>query len=152
MLDSFSSNEYEMSIAASNFVDFYNRNHSWSAPPPGGLVQLLQIIPIHISVPLAIILSTKVVKQQKVSVLLGFAGAKSIKWIWNEHRIKLCGLLHITEEAQKLQIVTFKSLILFENHPKCLIWIFQFWHFPPIFVLLKLTCLVTLFDRKLHLF
>ena len=24
-----------------------------------------------------------------------------------------------------------------------------FWHFPPIFVLLKLTCLVTLFDRKL---
>ena len=27
--------------------------------------------------------------------------------------------------------------------------IFQFWHFPLIFVLLKLTCLVTLFDRKL---
>ena len=26
---------------------------------------------------------------------------------------------------------------------------FEFWHFPPIFVLLKLTCLVTLFDRKL---
>ena len=26
---------------------------------------------------------------------------------------------------------------------------FRFWHFPPIFVLLKLTCLVTLFDRKL---
>ena len=24
-----------------------------------------------------------------------------------------------------------------------------FWHFPPIFVLLKLTCLVTLFDHKL---
>ena len=23
---------------------------------------------------------------------------------------------------------------------------FEFWHFPPIFVLLKLTCLVTLFD------
>ena len=38
---------------------------------------------------------------------------------------------------------------LCENHPKCLIWIFAFWHFPPIFVLLKLTCLVTLFDRKL---
>ena len=37
-------------------------------------------------------------------------------------------------------------LTVFENHPKCLIWIFQFWHFPPIFVLLKLTCLVTLFD------
>ena len=30
--------------------------------------------------------------------------------------------------------------------------LFQFWHFPPIFVLLKLTCLVTLFDRKLQVF
>ena len=28
----------------------------------------------------------------------------------------------------------------------------DFWHFPPIFVLLKLTCLVTLFDRKLQVF
>ena len=27
-----------------------------------------------------------------------------------------------------------------------------FWHFPPIFVPLKLTCLVTLFDRKLQVF
>ena len=26
------------------------------------------------------------------------------------------------------------------------------WHFPPIFVILKLTCLVTLFDRKLQVF
>ena len=41
---------------------------------------------------------------------------------------------------------------LFENHPKCLIWIFQFGHFPSIFILLKLTCLVTLFDRKLDVF
>ena len=40
-----------------------------------------------------------------------------------------------------------------ENHgPKCLILIFQFWHFPPVFVLLNLTCLVTLFDRKLYVF
>ena len=38
---------------------------------------------------------------------------------------------------------------LFENHPKL---IFEFWHFPPIFVRLKLTCLVTLFDRKLQVF
>ena len=29
---------------------------------------------------------------------------------------------------------------------------FEFWHFPPIFVLLKLTCLVTMFDRKLQVF
>ena len=30
--------------------------------------------------------------------------------------------------------------------------IFLFWHFPPIFVLLKLTCLVTQFGRKLQIF
>ena len=29
---------------------------------------------------------------------------------------------------------------------------FEFWHNSPIFVLLKLTCLVTLFDRKLRVF
>ena len=39
---------------------------------------------------------------------------------------------------------------VFENHPKCRIWISQFWNFPPIFELLKLTCLVTLLDRKLQ--
>ena len=38
---------------------------------------------------------------------------------------------------------------VFENHPQCRILIFQFWQFPPIVDLLKLTCLVTLFDRKL---
>ena len=41
---------------------------------------------------------------------------------------------------------------LFENYSKCLIWIYEFWHFPPIFVLVKLTCLATLFDRNLHFF
>ena len=30
--------------------------------------------------------------------------------------------------------------------------IFDFWHFSSIFVLLKLTCLETLFDRKLPVF
>ena len=30
--------------------------------------------------------------------------------------------------------------------------VLEFWHFSPIFVLLKLTCLVTLFDRKLRVF
>ena len=29
---------------------------------------------------------------------------------------------------------------------------FQFWRFPPILVLLNVTCLVTLFDRKLQVF
>ena len=44
------------------------------------------------------------------------------------------------------------SATLFENYSKCRIWIFSFWHFPPIFLPLKLTCLVTLFDRKLQVF
>ena len=44
------------------------------------------------------------------------------------------------------------SSILFENYPKCRICNFQFWHFPPIFGLLKVTCLVTLFDGKLQVF
>ena len=47
---------------------------------------------------------------------------------------------------RKMLIFFFQHFTLFENHPKCCIWIFEFWHFPPIFVLLKLTCLVTLFD------
>ena len=38
---------------------------------------------------------------------------------------------------------------LFENYSKCRLWI---WDFRPIFVLLILTCLVTLFDRKLQVF
>ena len=41
---------------------------------------------------------------------------------------------------------------MFENHPKCRIWIFEFWHFPSIFVQLKVICLVTLFDHKLQVF
>ena len=38
---------------------------------------------------------------------------------------------------------------VFENHPKCRICSFEFWHFSLIFDLLKLLCLVTLFDLKL---
>ena len=40
---------------------------------------------------------------------------------------------------------------MFKNYSKCRIGIFNFWHFSPIFVLLKVTCLVTLFDRKLQI-
>ena len=31
---------------------------------------------------------------------------------------------------------------LFENYPKCRIWTFECWHFPLIFLLLKLFCTV----------
>ena len=47
--------------------------------------------------------------------------------------------IEINKKANKL-IST-----LLENHSK-------FWHFPPIFVQLKMTCLVTLFDRNLYFF
>ena len=39
-----------------------------------------------------------------------------------------------------------------KNYQKCSILIFNFWYFPRIFVLLKMTCLVTLFDWKLQVF
>ena len=47
----------------------------------------------------------------------------------------------------RLQTSQLQRFTVFENYSKCRI--FEFWHFPPIFVLLKLTCLVKLLDRKL---
>ena len=49
---------------------------------------------------------------------------------------------------------TWQACTLFEKESKCLILIFDFrlWHFPPVFVLLKVVCLVTLFDCKLQVF
>ena len=43
-------------------------------------------------------------------------------------------------------------LKIIQNYSKCRILMFEFWHFPPFFVISKVTCLVTLFDRKLHIF
>ena len=40
------------------------------------------------------------------------------------------------------------SSTIFENHSKCRTWFFPFLLFPLIFVLLKVTRLETLFDRK----
>ena len=45
-----------------------------------------------------------------------------------------------------------RCFTLVENYSKCRIWNFYFRHFPPIFLQLKLTGLVTLFDRKLLVF
>ena len=33
------------------------------------------------------------------------------------------------------QEIKYDSSTVFKNHPKCAIWGFQFWHFPPTFVL-----------------
>ena len=52
------------------------------------------------------------------------------------------------------RLFQFSTLNMFENPPSqnCIIWNFRFGHFPPIFVISKLTSLVTLFCRKLHVF
>ena len=58
-------------------------------------------------------------------------------------------LLH---QSSMLRRMEFHRLTWFENYSKCHLWIFWFWHFPSIFVIFKVTCLVTLFDRKLQIF
>ena len=46
----------------------------------------------------------------------------------------------------------FKYFTVFENYSKYRIWTFKYWHFSSIFVLIKVTNLVTLFDRKIQVF
>ena len=59
----------------------------------------------------------------------------------------------------KLDLWDFKLKVAFRRFghsvwkdPKCLIWVFHFWHFTSIFVLQKSTCRVTLFDCKFQVF
>ena len=62
-------------------------------------------------------------------------------------------LMQINQEMRNfLGFLIFLLSTLFENYSKCRIWIFEFWHLSPIFVLSKLTSLVTLYDRKLQVF
>ena len=59
-------------------------------------------------------------------------------WISNflSFNLLLCGK---TCKERLMQLFT-----MFENHQKCLIRIFEFLHFPPIFVRSKVTCQITL--------
>ena len=65
-------------------------------------------------------------------------------------------LFHIgLKYIKKVSFYNIYMIILITVHnPQCLIITqnvaFEFWHFSSIFVLLKLTCLVTLFDHKLQ--
>ena len=85
---------------------------------------------------------------------------KSVVWIKNPLAFKMgskssfqrFSVFLTFNDSMMHHVNWFSNCTLFENHLKCLIWILTFWHFPPIFVLLKLTCLVTLFDHKLHVF
>ena len=66
----------------------------------------------------------------------------------SSHESQCCPLsLHqkIIKTFNWILLVSCNYIKVFENHLKCRIFVFQFWHFLPIFVLLKLTCLVTLF-------
>ena len=67
--------------------------------------------------------------------------------------------MYTNMSGQLLVVNTLFCTRFFSLPPHCLKFtqnvafdFFKFWHFQPIFVLLKLTCLVTLFDRKRHLF
>ena len=56
-----------------------------------------------------------------------------------------------------LHIIFMPKITLFpklshNNQNKCRLWLVDWWYFPPIIVLLKLTCLVTLIDCKFKVF
>ena len=82
-----------------------------------------------------------------------------IPWCWKKRPATayLVNILNmITRQSrnnhQKPKRKVIMTIIkLFEHHLKCLTWIFELWHLSPIFVLLKLTYLVTLFDSKLQI-
>ena len=83
----------------------------------------------------------------------------NVMWIFKRDSISLSSLSKFKYLSKKKWIQTSELIVIpspekippsatvYENYYKCCIWIF-----PPIFVLLKLTCLVTLLDRKLQVF
>ena len=82
----------------------------------------------------------------------------SFEYHWeNFHYLSNDSIMKSSAERLHLSIYLFSLFLLFtyteftvfENHSKCRI--LHFWHLPTIFDLLKVTCLVTLFDRKLQL-
>ena len=101
---------------------------------------------------------SQVQKIEKISI----SGFLDDIFVERENRQKIASWIFITGVLvifwitifkKKIMILISKSVLnwstLFENYSKCRIW---FLNFPPIFVLLKLACLVTLFDRKLQVF
>ena len=50
---------------------------------------------------------------------------------------------HNVWKLLKMSSIDLSGNTVWPQTSKCRIWNIQFWHFPPIFVLLKLTCLVT---------
>ena len=66
---------------------------------------------------------------------------------------KIVDILEPIADFTGLVVTIWGSVVIFGNSHCLKITqnvAFEFCHFPPIFVLLKVTCLVTLFDRKLQ--
>ena len=94
---------------------------------------------------------------QTVTYLYAQSSLQSLENVWSSTKTdaqteRYETLSHFTLVYGTSSIVIYGSHTLVENCSKCLIWIFDFWHLPLIFVLLKLTCLVTLFDCELQVF
>ena len=85
--------------------------------------------------------------EQKLGVSHSELRRKNLSFFWQCQGVRY---IILTDNQKFGALWTFPTM--FEKYLKCRIKIFQFWHFPPFFVLLNLTCLVTMFDRKLHFF
>ena len=72
------------------------------------------------------------------------SNVKCEKWFFTLNKKETNRILYPkffqTLHHQILNVTCLKSVLctLFENYPKCRIWIFELWHFPPFFVLAKL--------------
>ena len=81
--------------------------------------------------------------------------SKVMKYVWPKKGLGRRQIMNFVWYLLKHRFQEFKeSLSLYENkyqnpvnYSKCRIWSFQFGHLPPIFVLLKLTCLVALLNH-----
>ena len=71
------------------------------------------------------------------------------KAYWHSFLKSFLSFCSSSRKQEFLLVIDYFSKKNLENISKCLIWN---WHFSPIFVLLKLNILVTLFDRKLQVF
>ena len=82
-------------------------------------------------------------------------------WCRYSMKIELVFLIHWIFFPLEKKSLSSKIIVIVWLYPSsqclkisniCRIWILQFWHFSPIFVLLlKLTCLVTLFDKEFQI-
>ena len=74
-------------------------------------------------------------------------------YYWLHAKISAVPILNILEDFTRALSLIHDPPLRRQVQAQCLKMTqnvaFEFWHFPPIFDLLKLTCLVTLFDRKL---